>query len=258
MVCTMPSGTKWWLFRHGILVSVLGVLLLILLFYLLLTIVFSVTLSIKIVLYSHSIVFSVILSIMIVFSGFAYSSLYAAIKELPQNWMAEDFDLVRCKVTLREGVKEYVVLYHGLLVPYTYWIYLKQGMWLDWQQAPGHYQIWTPYRGSTHTTGDRYNYLSHIRPSGAAGFFFPTLADSSQKETVFTEDLLRMVPHLHEKAKEISSLQFVGLARENIETIVVVFLTRKGEKQVYQALDLLKKIVQDAEGIPPSSEGWDE
>jgi len=248
MVCTMPSGMKWWLLRHGILGSVLGAFLLILFIF---TVIFSETLS-TLIFFGSTLVFFVFM-----FSGFAYSDLYAAIKEFPPSWVAEDFDLVRVKVTLREGTKEYVVLHHSILVLYTYWIYLKQGMWFDWQQAPDHYQIWTPYRGSTHATKDRYNYLSHIRPSGAARFFFPTLADSSQKETVFDEDLLRMVPHLHEAAKEISSLRFVGLAREGIETIIIVFLTRKGGKQVYQALDLLKKIVQDAEGIPPSSEGWE-
>ena len=79
---------------------------------------------------------------------------------------------------------------------------------------------------------------------------------SRQGDTVFDEELMQRVPHLHGIARNISSFRFAGLARENGETVVVVFLTQKAGEEVIQALDLLKEITRDVERYHPSGDNW--
>jgi hypothetical protein len=120
---------------------------------------------------------------------------------------------------------------------------------------PEHYQIWTPL-DSVFSARNRYDYLDYVRPRGFWRLF-SEVKSSSQGDTVFDEELMQRVPHLHEIARNISSFRFAGLARENGETVVVVLLTQKAGEEVIQAVDLLKKITLNVEGYHPSGDEWD-
>lgn len=250
MANTISAG-KWLLLRYGILIPFLAIFFLFL--YLLLS------------LYVYSFhnppsFFALIvpsLVVLLCFQGFSYDNLYNAIKKLPPSWVKVDFDPIGCKVAVQEGKREYIILYHSFMVAFPNWIsYLIRGKLSDWHGVPEHYQIWSPYRGGTFVSRNRYGLLAPVQLSQVMNILSPILTSKKQKEIVFDGDLMKMGSHLHQEAKEISSLRFAGLVKEDIETTVVMALTGDGKKYVPQALNLLKKIVQNIEGVPSSSEEW--
>lgn len=250
MANTISAG-KWLLLRYGILIPFLAIFFLFL--YLLLS------------LYVYSFhnppsFFALIvpsLVVLLCFQGFSYDNLYNAIKKLPPSWVKVDFDPIGCKVAVQEGKREYIILYHSFMVAFPNWIsYLIRGKLSDWHGVPEHYQIWSPYRGGTFVSRNRYGLLAPVQLSQVMNILSPILTSKKQKEIVFDGDLMKMGSHLHQEAKEISSLRFAGLVKEDIETTVVMALTGDGKKYVPQALNLLKKIVQSIEGGPSSSEEW--
>ena len=252
MTHTTHSRMKWWLLRYGIFIPFV-VISLLFLFLLLSLYVFSH--------FNPPFFLAFVVPLVVVllsFQGFSYDNLWNAVKKLPSAWIREDFDPIRCTVTVREGTREYKILYHSSMVAYSHWVHLKNRKLLM-GGAPEHYQIWTTYRGNTSILKDRYSLLSLVQTTGVKRLLFPALGSSTQKETVFDEHLMRIVPHLHEEAKEISSLRFVELAAEDEETIIVVLLTGNGKEHIHQALNLLKEVVHDAEVLPSTGLwGWEE
>lgn len=251
MANTMRAG-KWLLLRYGILIPIL--------------VIFFFFLYLLLSLYVYSFhdppsFFAFIvppLVILLCFQGFSYDNLYNAIKKLPPSWVKVDFDPIGCKVAVQEGKREYIILYHSFMVAFSNWIsYLIRGKLSDWHGVPEHYQIWSPYRGGTFVSRNRYGLLAPVELSEVMNLLSPILTSKKQKEIVFDGDLMKMGSHLHQEAKEISSLRFAGLVKEDIETIVVMSLTGDGKKYIPQALDLLKKVVQNIDEVPSSSsEGW--
>ena len=110
---------------------------------------------------------------------------------------------------------------------------------LLWDLLPDHYQVWTQYGGGP-VQHNRYDLAKYVRASGG--------------DTIFDENLMGTVPHLHEEAKQISSLRFVGYAREGVEIVLAAFLVEDGGKEVIQALNLLKKITQGTKEYHPFDE----
>ena len=248
------SGKKWWLLKHGRLVHIVGFLLIILLPALFVFFIIQTSFSFINEIFSISIFllpvgFFVI--IWMIFSGSAYSNLYNIINKLDSGWVIEDFDPLRYKVTVRDKARQYVILYHVLVSPYTFWV--DKNSWIStWNQLPEHYQVWTQYGGGSvqHT---RYDLAKHVR-GGVSRFFFSGLVSSNQGDTIFDENLMGTVSHLHEEAKQISSLRFVGYAREGVEIVLAAFLVQRGGKEVIQVLNLLKKITQGTGEYHPFDE----
>ena len=139
---------------------------------------------------------------------------------------------LRYKVTVREGDRQYVVLYPA-------YVSYRISLILLWDQPPDHYQVWTHYGGGP-VQHNRYDLAKYVRASGG--------------EIIFDENLMGTVPHLHEEAKQISSLRFVGYAREGVEIVLAAFLVEEDGKEVIQALNLLKKITQGTKEYHPFDE----
>lgn len=231
------TGKKWWLLTFGRLVQITGILLI----FLLPLIFFSFDIQNPFSFFTL-LMLSVFVGIWMIFSGSAYANLDSVIKELGSEWVIEDFDPLRYKVTAREGDRQYVILYHAYMTPYTLWVD-RASLLLSWDQLPEHYQVWTQYGGGS-VQHDRYDLAKYVRASGVSRLLFRGLASSDQREIIFDGILMDTVPHLHEEAKQISSLRFVGFAREGVEIVLAAFLLQHGGEEVIQALDLLKKITQ--------------
>jgi len=59
---------------------------------------------------------------------------------------------------------------------------------------------------------------------------------------------MKRIPHLHDTARNISSLRFMGLAVEKRETIILGLLTRFADSvQISQTLEVLKKAADEIE-----------
>lgn len=254
---TTCSGKKWWLLKYGRLVQIVGALLIILLPLIFLFFVIENPFSLDYELL-FNFIFLLILSffviIWMIYSGSAYSNLYSVVKELGPEWVIEDFDPLRCKITAREGGRQYMILYHAQMTPFTFWVD-GASLILSWDRLPEHYQVWTQYgRGSV--PHDRYDLAKHVRASGVSRFLFRGLASSDQQGTIFDKNLMDTVPRLHKEAKQISSLRFVGFAREGVEIVLAAFLVQHGGKEVIQVLDLLKKITQGTKEYHPFDDEW--
>ena len=227
-------GKKWWLLKHGRLVQIGCILLAI---FLPVIFLFAIEYSFS---FSHEMIFNFMFLLFVIFwviiwiyfSGSAYSRLHDIINELDSGWVIEDFDPLRYKVTVREGDRQYVILYPAYV---SYIISLI----LLWDQLPDHYQVWTHYGGGS-VQRNRYDLAKYVRASGG--------------ENIFDENLMETVPHLHEEAKQISSLRFVGYAREGVEIVLAAFLAEEGCKEVIQVLNLLKKITQGTGEYHPFDE----
>ena len=248
------GGKKWWLLKHGRLVHIVGFLLIIFLPALFVLLIMQNSFSFSSEIFSISIFLlpvSFFVIIWIIFSGSAYSNLYNIINKLDSGWVIEDFDPLRYKVTIRDKTRQYVILYHVLMSPYTFWV--DKSSWMfTWNQLPEHYQVWTQYGGGS-VQHNRYDLAKHIR-GGVSRFFFSGLVSSNQGKTIFDENLMGTAPHLHEEAKQISSLRFVGYAREGVEIVLAAFLVQCGGKEVIQVLDLLKRITQGTKEYHPFDE----
>lgn len=255
------SGKKWWLLKHGRLIRILGFFLIILLPLVFVSLAIWIPFPfgfIGLFISMMLLCVSFMAIIGMIYSGSAYSNLYEVTKELDPGWVIEDFDPLRYKITIREGATHYVILYHARMTPYTYWVEKGALFFKNWDISPEHYQVWTTYgRGSPRVQRNRYDLTKYVRPSGILGFFFSGLISSSQRDTIFDENLMETISYLHDKAKQIPSLRFVGLAEEGVETIIVAFLTKNRGKDVIQALDLLKKITQETERFHPFGDEWD-
>jgi hypothetical protein len=170
---SISSGKKWWLLKYGRLVQLLGVLLIILLplicVFFLIENPFSLSYELLFnFIYLPILGFFVI--IWMIFSGSAYSNLYSVVKELGSEWVIENFDPLRCKITAREGSRQYVILYHAHMTPYTLWVD-KISLILSWNQLPEHYQVWTQYGGGS-VQHNRYDLAKYVRASRISRFFF--------------------------------------------------------------------------------------
>jgi hypothetical protein len=251
------SGKKWWLLKHGRLVQIGGILLI--MFVPVIIVFFAIQnlslFNFEILLIS--IMFLLIVSFFVIFwiffSGSAYANLYSIIKELDLGWVIEDFDPLRYKILIRDKARQYVILYHSHMSLYAFWVD-KNSLIFSWNQLPDHYQVWTQYGGGS-VQHNRYDLAKHVR-AGVSRFFFGGLVSSDQGEIIFDENLRGTVPHLHKEAKQISSLRFVGFAREGVEIVLAAYLVQKGGKDVIQVLDLLKKITQGTKEYRPFDDEW--
>ena len=250
------NGKKWWLLKHGRLVQISGALLIILLplIFVFFVIQYPFSFSYESLFnFIYLLILSFFVIIWMIFSGSAYSHLYSVVKELGSGWVIEDFDPLRCKITAREGARQYVILYHAHNTPYTIWAdfdYLN----ILGNRLPEHYQVWTQYRGGS-VQHNRYDLARYVRASRVSGFSFWGLMSSDQREIIFDENLMETVLHLHEEAKQISSLRFVGLCGL-CDIVLAAFLVQHGGKEVIQVLDLLKKIIQWTKEYHPFDDKW--
>ena len=235
----MVSERKWWLLRNGRVLYKYGFFLVFLVLVLLVPLVVFVPIPLVFV----SLLVSLFGGVIMIFYGSAYQNLYAVLEELPR-FEVINFNPVRLMVKVRDQTREFVILYYSGASLFGYWQVLNH-LWSSWDIPPEHYQIWTPYEGLGRSYRDRYDFMKYVRPSGFSKLF-SGIKMSKQREMIFDGNLETKVLHLHEKAKKISSLRFVGLANEERKTILLALLTRKADKvQVKQVIDLLKEIMYE-------------
>jgi len=244
-VYTPTHGRKWWLLRNGRTLLCGGILLLVLLpvlcFYFMIVVSFSVFVWAALV-----ILFT--MDILWIKHASCYRTLYCMAEEL--RCTLEDFDPLRLIIKVRKGTGSYFILFHPYVSFYSMWIAMTR-LGPVWNVPSRHYQVWTPLKGSYPATRDRYGFMEYVRPSGI-GRLFPYILSAQKREIVFDEELMKRVPHLHDTARNISSLRFMGLAVEKKKTILLGLLTRFADSlQVSQTLEVLKKAADEIEH-PPS------
>jgi hypothetical protein len=129
------SGKKWWLLKHGRLLQMMGILL----FIILPAIMVFLILQNFFLFYDEILLISMVLLIVgffvifwMISAGDIYSKLYCTIKELGSEWVIEDFDPRRYKVSIRDEARQYVIFYYS-----------------QESQLPDHYQVWTQYGGGS-------------------------------------------------------------------------------------------------------------
>ena len=181
-----------------------------------------------------------------IFSGSAYDNLSRMGAAL-EGYKFERADTLRLTVTVKDQEREFTILYHALAAPYSFWVYISHFLLTTLDIPPEHYQIWTSLNGSLPAWRSRYDFLKYVRPSGVKRFF--SMTSSEKGECVFDEYVMALSGNLHQKAKEISSLRYIGHAREQNELIVVAFLTQAASiQEIGETLTIMKKICHQVEG----------
>jgi hypothetical protein len=183
--------------------------------------------------------------VMIIFSGSAYSNL-SRIGAVLGGYTLERADTLRLTVTVKDQEREFTILYHALAAPYSFWVYISHSLLTTLEIPPEHYQIWTSLKGSSPARRNRYDFIKYVRPSGAKRFF--SMTSSRKGECVFDEYVMALNGNLHRKAKEISSLRYMGVAREQNELIVAAFLTQVASiQEIGETLTIMKEICHQVE-----------
>lgn len=230
---------KWWLLRNGRVLYVAGIVLGFIVCVSMIPLVVYVPIPLVFV----SLIVSLFGGVIMILYGSAYTNLSTILEELPHCEVV-DFNPVRFTVEVRDQTREYMILYYSGASLYGYWQVIKH-VWSNWDIPPEHYQVWTPFEGLGPSYKDRYDFMNYVRPSGFSKLFSGVIK-SKQREMIFDGDLEIAVLHLHEKAKRILSLRFVGLANERGKTILLALLTRQADNvQVKQVVDLFKEIVYE-------------
>lgn len=223
MIGNVVSGKKWWLLKNGKILYYGGILSLLvyslILFPTLLVLLYGKTnfpSVILIVLFSLVFVFVII----VIFSS-KYPNLYKVVEKLPPRLVVEDFDPIRAKVTVKDekSRRYHIKFYHFLGEPEL-----------------EHCQVWTPLKKSL-----RYP-ESSLYDRKAAIFYFRSFP------SVFDETVRRLIPRNTGKIKNTSCVQFVGVAKERGEPVLVAIVSKKADSaEMNRVLNLLRTIVYEIE-----------
>jgi hypothetical protein len=227
--------------KHAKKIYYLGILLLILLFplvaiFLLYT---SFPFSVTIFLFCY-----LAISIFIIFSGSAYVNLKRIHEFVKERYSMTAFNLFTYQLKVRDDTnKEYLIAYHVSCSPYSIWVYLRHFIFFTWDIPPEHYHVWTDIPdASLLVRKNRYAFFDYIRPSGLYRIFSMTKS-ASQGEFVFNNEVSRVAPQLHPRAKDISTLRVIGLAEEGGNPIILALATQQASpSDIAKILDLLKDI----------------
>lgn len=223
MIGNVVSGKKWWLLKNGKTLYYGGILSLLvyslILFPTLLVLLYGKTnfpSVILIVLFSLVFVFVII----VIFSS-NYPSLYRVVEKLPPRIVVEDFDPIRMKVTVKDDKsRRYHIKFYRFLGEAN----------LD------HCQVWTPLKKSL-----RYP-ESSLYDREAALFYFHLFP------LVFDETVRRLIHRRIEEIEDTSCVQFVGVAKERGEPVLVAVVSKKADSaQMNRVLNLLRTIVYEIE-----------
>ncbi|MBU7031859.1 MAG: hypothetical protein HXS53_04970 [Theionarchaea archaeon] len=95
----------------------------------------------------------------------------------------------------------------------------------------------------THRT--KYDFLDYIRPSGLKRFYSMTGA-APQGEFIFDDEITRVAPHFHPRAKEIPSLRLIGLGKEQGSPIILALLSQNANSSdMLKTLELLRDMFNE-------------
>lgn len=237
----MSSNKKWSLLKNGKKIHQFGFILLLLL-------------MVFIPLQIHTGYFSTFIMILFfgyimgaaifIFSGSAFANLYKIVENIQPEFTLERFKALPQKIIIKNTEnREFMILYHSLVSLYTFWIYIRYFILFTWDIPPEHYQVWTPLgKLPINVKNNRYNYLEWVRPYGLKRLFAGIMI-SQQKEIVFDNELREVASHLHQEAKEISTLLFVGFAKESGKPILLALLAQTADSShISKTLILLEKI----------------
>ena len=233
-------------FLHAEKIYYTGIILLLLLFPLIFIFIAYTMFSFNIVLFFFM---YVPMSIFIIVSGSAYMNLRNIYKFLKEQYTLTAFNPVTYKMKVKDDTgKDYVIAYHVSCSPYSLWIYLDYFIFFTWDIPPEHYHLWTTIPDpSLIIRPTRYAFLKYIRPSGLSRIFSMTKS-ASQREYVFNEELWEIAPQLHPRAKNISTLRYIGLAHERGSPIILALATQKASlSDIAKILDVLKGISAEYE-----------
>jgi hypothetical protein len=232
----MYAGIKWWLLKNGRTVSLLGVLLFVILGgFIISCLIYSESSILYILL-----LIDIFLILWVIYLGSGYSSIYEMVRKL-SHVTVEDFNPVNIRVVVKDVKnRKYTISYHIFFpASFTYPTY---------RSPSEHYKIWTLLKG---LDGCYYKSIYGFTEYVRSGHFS---LSSKQREIVFDEGLMKICSHLHDQAKAISSLRFVGFARQRWRAYLLAMLTEYANSaEIERTIKLLGILGDEIDHYEPES-----
>jgi hypothetical protein len=182
------------------------------------------------------------ITMFIIFSGSAYVNLGKIQESLGEKYKILEFHAFTLQMKVKDDEeKEYVIAYHSLCAPYSLWVYIHFFIFFTWDTPPEHYHIWIDIKDTNvKPYKNRYNFLDYMRPSGLKRFYSMT-GTAPQGEFIFDDEITRVAPRFHPRAKEIPSLRIIGLVKEHRSPIILALLAQNANfSDILKTLELLR------------------